>query len=160
MSESSEKNMLRFGCPSCETRLVVDPSLAGKEGPCPSCGEIIIAPPIAAATSLVAKAAPPVVVKPRDVSRKHDEPVPPSAPASDQRQRMRGRGVQVPAVAASPVRSPGSRQVASKTPVSQTSVSQPQVQSNDVKTLLIILLITLLVVCVALGIYYYMTMEG
>lgn len=157
MSESSEKNMLRFGCPSCETRLVVDPSLAGKEGPCPSCGEIIIAPPIAAATSLVAKAAPAVVVKPRNVVRKHDEPAP-SATSSDQRQRMRGRASQVTAV--SPVRSAGSRQVASKTSASKGSVSQPQVQSNDVKTLLIILLITLLVVCVALGVYYYMTMEG
>lgn len=166
MSESSEKHMLRFGCPGCGTRLVVDPSLAGTEGPCPSCGDIIIAPPIAAATSLVAKAAPAVVVQPREVSRKQVE-MSTSAPTAEQKERRRGRGTHGPAAMASPARlagtsgsatvsgSAGSRPVAPK-----SSVSEPETQSKDVKTLLIMLLITILVVCIALGVYYYMTMQG
>lgn len=161
--------MLRFGCPGCGTRLVVDPSLAGTEGPCPSCGDTIIAPPIAAATSLVAKAAPAVAIQPRGASGKQFENSPP-APAADHRERRRGRGTQATAAASSPAPSNGSSGsrgpvVAAGSPASQqatpkSAVSEPETQSKDVKTLLIMLLISILVVCIALGVYYYMTMQG
>ncbi|WP_435895217.1 hypothetical protein [Oceaniferula spumae] len=62
---SSDKKLLRFGCPACGVRLVVDQAIAGTEGPCPSCGARIIAPPLEAARDLVNKQAAPLAVKPR-----------------------------------------------------------------------------------------------
>ncbi len=181
MPDTSEKHMLRFGCPECGTRLVVDPSLAGKEGPCPSCGEVIIAPPIAAATSLVAKAGDPVEIKPREIARKTAaigsvEPVsgaPLSSPSSevssvpdanpDRRRRRRRSGVVSPELgvaAAQGARLPASKN-ASGTGVrkisADTSISQKATESKDLKTLMLMVLITCIVVCIALGVYYYMT---
>jgi len=68
MSQSPEKNLLRFGCPACGVRLVVDQSIAGTEGPCPSCGARIIAPPMEVNSTLSEKQAAPVAIKPRGVS--------------------------------------------------------------------------------------------
>lgn len=167
MSESSEKHMLRFGCPGCGTRLVVDPSLAGKEGPCPSCGDIIIAPPIAAATSLVAKAGAPVEIKPRGISKSASvaSPAPssssPSTSTPDRRRKSRKSGV-VPSVGNSPATVPsaakGNATKANATKVNAaTGMSQKAAESKDVKTLLLMVLITCVVVCIALAVYYYMT---
>ncbi len=157
MSESSEKNMLRFGCPECGTRLVVDPSLAGKEGPCPSCGDIIIAPPIAAATSLVAKDAPPVTVKPRGLAKSDPKPSASSAPSGsgptpERRRRSRPSGVVAPAVKSGSTPSTSGRKLSPA-----TAISQDASQSKEVKTLLIMVMITCIVVCIALGVYFYMT---
>lgn len=44
MASSSDDQLLRFWCSSCGTKLTVEPSLAGVEGPCPKCGERIKAP--------------------------------------------------------------------------------------------------------------------
>ena len=38
------KSSLRFTCPLCSKRIVVNDSLAGVTGPCPSCGDTITAP--------------------------------------------------------------------------------------------------------------------
>jgi|GEM_PF-1217109 hypothetical protein len=193
MSDTSEKHMLRFGCPECGTRLVVDPSLAGKEGPCPSCGGVIIAPPIAAATSLVAKAGAPVEIKPRAIGRKagvspssaqisptqssSNESEVSSAPATtvDRRRGRRRSGVvstgasNVSGVAAASgadtkaaipttnqtanhAASMGGRKISA-----DTSISQKATASKDLKTLMLMVLITCIVVCIALGVYYYMT---
>ena len=38
-----------------------------------------------------------------------------------------------------------------------TGMSQKAAESKDVKTLLLMVLITCVVVCIALGVYYYMT---
>ena len=189
MSDNSEKHMLRFGCPECGTRLVVDPSLAGKEGPCPSCGEVIIAPPIVAATSLVAKAGDPVEIKPREVRRKavatgSSNPVstgssssrrsevasasdvasgPRSAPEAiaDRRRGRRRSGVVSPELGAAVGVSDPSANEVSGTSVrkisADTSISQKATESKDLKTLMLMVLITCIVVCIALGVYYYMT---
>ncbi|MGB2402351.1 MAG: hypothetical protein ACPIA7_02955 [Akkermansiaceae bacterium] len=183
MSDNSEKHMLRFGCPECGTRLVVDPSLAGKEGPCPSCGEVIIAPPIVAATSLVAKAGDPVEIKPREVGRKavatgsssskRSEMASASdvapGPRSTQEaiaDRRRGRrrsgavspelGVSAVAGASAPSANKVSGTSARKISA-DTSISQKATESKDLKTLMLMVLITCIVVCIALGVYYYMT---
>ncbi|MGB1260138.1 MAG: hypothetical protein ACPG6P_08870, partial [Akkermansiaceae bacterium] len=77
-----ENKQLRFGCPACGMRLVVDPSLAGVEGPCPSCGAKIIAPPLAVSDRLDSRTAAPVAIKPRGVasSTGGKEDVPSAAP--------------------------------------------------------------------------------
>lgn len=75
MPQSSENNLLRFGCPACGIRLVVDQSIANTEGPCPSCGARIIAPPLDVSRSLSERQASPVAIKPRGVST---GPLPPS----------------------------------------------------------------------------------
>ncbi len=174
MTDTSEKHMLRFGCPECDKRLVVDPSLAGKEGPCPSCGEVIIAPPIAATTRLVAKAGAPVAIKPREIGRKGagmaSEPSSVSAAESTTQDRRRGRkrsgivapghgnaadagaDISVAIPAANKGAISGSRKISA-----DTSVSQKSAQANDVKTLMLMVLVTCIVVCIALGVYYYMT---
>lgn len=38
------KSNLRFTCPLCDKRIVVDDSLAGVTGPCPACGDTITVP--------------------------------------------------------------------------------------------------------------------
>lgn len=38
-----------------------------------------------------------------------------------------------------------------------TGISQNATESKDVKTLMLMVLITCIVVCIALGVYYYMT---
>jgi len=162
MSESSEKHMLRFGCPGCGTRLVVDPSLAGKEGPCPSCGDVIIAPPIAAATSLVAKAGAPVEIKPRGISKSASvvspAPLPPSSSTAtpDRRRKSRKSGV-VASVGGSPAAMPSAVKGGAARVNAATGVTQKAAESKDAKTLLLMVLITCVVVCIALGVYYYMT---
>lgn len=162
MSESSEKHMLRFGCPGCGTRLVVDPSLAGKEGPCPSCGDIIIAPPIAAATSLVAKAGAPVEIKPRGISKSASvaSPAPssssPSTSTPDRRRKSRKSGV-VPSVGNSPATVPSAAKGNTARINAATGMPQQAAESKDMKTLLLMVLITCVVVCIALAVYYYMT---
>ena len=162
MSESSEKHMLRFGCPGCGTRLVVDPSLAGKEGPCPSCGDVIIAPPIAAATSLVAKAGAPVEIKPRGISKSASAvspaPLPPSSSTAtpDRRRKSRKSGV-VASVGGSPAAMPSAAKGGAARVNAATGVTQKAAESKDAKTLLLMVLITCVVVCIALGVYYYMT---
>ena len=159
MSESSEKHMLRFGCPGCGTRLVVDPSLAGKEGPCPSCGDVIIAPPIAAATSLVAKTGAPVEIKPRGISKSASVASPaPSSPSSstpDRRRKSRKSGV-VASVGSRSAAVPSTAKGAAKVNAA-TGMPQQAAESKDIKTLLLMVLITCVVVCIALGVYYYMT---
>lgn len=159
MSESSEKHMLRFGCPGCGTRLVVDPSLAGKEGPCPSCGDVIIAPPIAAATSLVAKAGAPVEIKPRGIGKSASVASPaPSSPSSstpDRRRKSRKSGV-VASVGSRSAAVPSMAKGAAKVNAA-TGMPQQAAESKDIKTLLLMVLITCVVVCIALGVYYYMT---
>ncbi len=160
MSESSEKHMLRFGCPGCGTRLVVDPSLAGKEGPCPSCGDVIIAPPIAAATSLVAKTGAPVEIKPRGISKSASVASPaPSSPSSstpDRRRKSRKSGV-VASVGGSPAAVPSAAKGGAAKVSAATGMPQKAAESKDIKTLLLMVLITCVVVCIALGVYYYMT---
>ena len=162
MSESSEKHMLRFGCPGCGTRLVVDPSLAGKEGPCPSCGDVIIAPPIAAATSLVAKAGAPVEIKPRGISKSASvvspAPLPPSSSTAtpDRRRKSRKSGV-VASVGGSPAAVPSAAKGGAAKVSAATGMPQKAAESKDIKTLLLMVLITCVVVCIALGVYYYMT---
>lgn len=39
-----KEELLRFTCPKCKIRLVVDDCIAGTTGPCPSCGAEITAP--------------------------------------------------------------------------------------------------------------------
>ena len=162
MSESSEKHMLRFGCPGCGTRLVVDPSLAGKEGPCPSCGDVIIAPPIAAATSLVAKAGAPVEIKPRGISKSASVASPaPSSPSSsastpDRRRKSRKSGV-VASVGSRSAAVPSTAEGGAAKVNAATGMPQQAAESKDIKTLLLMVLITCVVVCIALGVYYYMT---
>jgi len=154
--------MLRFGCPGCGTRLVVDPSLAGKEGPCPSCGDVIIAPPIAAATSLVAKAGAPVEIKPRGISKSASvvspAPLPPSSSTAtpDRRRKSRKSGV-VASVGGSPAAMPSAAKGGAARVNAATGVTQKAAESKDAKTLLLMVLITCVVVCIALGVYYYMT---
>lgn len=86
MPQSSENNLLRFGCPACGVRLVVDQSIAGTEGPCPSCGAGIVAPPMEVAHSLVAKQAAPVVIKPRSPSPPDTDPAPQSPVPAEREQ--------------------------------------------------------------------------
>ena len=70
MDSQTGNKALRFGCPACGIRLVVDQSVAGTEGPCPSCGGMIVAPPVEVASSLVEKQAAPLAIKPRAASAK------------------------------------------------------------------------------------------
>lgn len=62
---SADNKLLRFGCPACGIRLVVDQSIAGTEGPCPSCGAVIVAPPLGVSSDLSGRIAAPLEVKPR-----------------------------------------------------------------------------------------------
>lgn len=44
----------------------MDQSVAGTEGPCPSCGARIVAPPVEVPSNLVQKQASPIEIKPRE----------------------------------------------------------------------------------------------
>ena len=65
-TQSTDNELLRFGCPACGVRLVVDQSIAGTQGPCPSCGASIVAPPLGSARDLSNRGAAPLEVKPRN----------------------------------------------------------------------------------------------
>ena len=68
---NTDNQMLRFGCPACGVRLVVDQSIAGTQGPCPSCGAGIVAPPLGVSQDLEGRKAAPLAVKPRKPGATH-----------------------------------------------------------------------------------------
>jgi len=68
VSSATDQKLLRFGCPACGVRLVVDQSIAGTEGPCPSCGANIVAPPLDVSSDITPRRGAPVAVKPRHIS--------------------------------------------------------------------------------------------
>ena len=81
----------------------------------------------------------------------------------DRRRRRRRSGVVSPELgvaAAQGARLPASKN-ASGTGVrkisADTSISQKATESKDLKTLMLMVLITCIVVCIALGVYYHMT---
>jgi predicted RNA-binding Zn-ribbon protein involved in translation (DUF1610 family) len=147
MSESSEKQSLRFGCPACGVRLVVDQSIAGTEGPCPSCGARIIAPPVEVTRTLSEKQAAPVAIKPRGVST---ATIPhgfePSVVGGKQEASLLGSN-------ADPMKKPVRR----KRSVDPTSaLSQAHQEKNNLKIFLKMLLAVLVVVAIAVAVYYYL----
>lgn len=83
---ASNNQRLRFGCPACGVRLVVDQSIAGTKGPCPSCGALIVAPPLGAASDPAQREAAPISARPRQLGAGSPADVsePPSAdPAAE-----------------------------------------------------------------------------
>ena len=158
MSDSLEKNLIRFSCPSCGTSLVVDRAITGTRGSCQACGEAIIIPPIQAPTSLSERQAAPISMKPRGLSKKRPSRSPfktVSEGATDgvsEGVSEGRRGVRSTA-SAGPLNKPV-RRGRSVSPA--TVISHSHEQKKDVKAIVIMALVTCLVVCFALGVYYFM----
>lgn len=150
MSQSSENNLLRFGCPACGVRLVVDRSIAGTEGPCPSCGARIIAPPLEVARSLTERQAAPVVIKPRGVST---GPLPPSTsnPVSHP-----GREV-APLTEPEPIKN-SARRTRSVSPT--TALSEKHQEKKNLKAFFKMMIALAVVVGIALAVYYLLREAG
>lgn len=154
MSDSLEKNLIRFSCPACGIRLEVDRAIAGTQSACQSCGEAITIPPIEAPTSLSEKQAAPISIKPRSLSKKR----PSRSPFERVSEGVsgvisEGRGTMRSTAAAAPLNKPA-RRGRSVSPA--TAISHSHEQKKDVKALVIMALVTCLVVCFALGVYYFM----
>lgn len=146
MPQSSENNLLRFGCPACGLRLVVDQSLAGIEGPCPSCGARIIAPPLGVSRTLTEKQAPPVVIKPRGVST-GPLPHPTSNPVSQPDRQT----------TSTPGREPIQKQGRRPRSVSPTTaLSGRYEEKQTLKAFFKIVLSAAVVTGVALAVYYFL----
>jgi hypothetical protein len=142
MPQSSENNLLRFGCPACGVRLVVDQSIAGTEGPCPSCGARIVAPPLEVARSLVEKQAAPVAIKPRGALSPSVEPSYQTPGPSQQKE-------------ASLNREPISKPVSRKRSVSpKTIMSRRHTGKQNAKVFVKMLLALFVVVAAMLAVYY------
>lgn len=153
MSQSSEKNLLRFGCPACGIRLVVDQSVAGTEGPCPSCGARIVAPPLEVARSLTEKEAAPLVIKPRGVSTG-----PLSAPASEPADEFDMESIELEDRGESLPR-PGSKTkpVKQSRSVSPTTVlSEKHMEAKNAKAFVKMLIAAAVVACIAVSVYYFL----
>ncbi len=146
MPQSSENNLLRFGCPACGVRLVVEQSIAGTEGPCPSCGARIIAPPLEVAHSLVEKQAAPVVIRPRSISSPDTDPAPrPPAPAEG------GRG-------GSPIPEPVSKPTERQRSVSPATIMLGRhTEKENTKVFVKMVIAAFLVVVTVLAVYFVIT---
>ena len=143
MPPISDDNLLRFACPACGIRLVVDRSIAGTEGPCPSCGAIIQAPPVQVSHTLSQKQAPPVVIKPRKVSSPTPSPVD-DAPVEQ---------VDVPAKEPIPA-SPSRHRKRSVDP--NTSLSHKYNEKKNMQAFFKILAATVVVFIIAAAVYYFL----
>jgi len=150
MSQSSENNLLRFGCPACGIRLVVDQAIAGTEGPCPSCGARIIAPPLEVSRSLTERQASPLVIKPRGVST---GPLPPSTsnPVS------RPDSEVIPSPDPEPMEKPR-RRARSVSPA--TALSEKHLEKKNLKAFFTMMIALAVVVGIALAIYYFLKQSG
>lgn len=146
MPHSPESSLLRFGCPACGVRLVVDQAIAGTEGPCPSCGARIIAPPLDVSRSLVERQASAVSIKPRGVSAgSAPAPSPGSMPA---------RRIVEPAAPKSELPEKPVRRPRSVSPT--TALSEKHTEQKNLKAFIKMLLAAIVVVGIALAVYYYL----
>lgn len=157
MSYSSEKNLIRFACPACGTRLVVDSALGGLERPCQSCGALIVIPPLEVSMSLSEKRAAPVAVQPRTLAKKRVSSSRLDAPSRGGSNASRGDGhdgLEVMPVT-KPV--PYKKSAMRARSVSPASVlSHAHEQKKNTKALIVMALVICLVVCFTLGVYYYL----
>lgn len=144
MSQSSENNLLRFGCPACGIRLVVDQSIAGTEGPCPSCGARIVAPPLEVSRTLSEKPAAPVNIKPRGVSTGQ---MPPSSTNTESRSKS------APESTPEPMKKPVRR---SRSVSPTTALSEKHQDKKNIKAFLKMLFALVVVVGIALAVYYFL----
>lgn len=158
MSDSLEKNLIKFACPACGIRLAVDRAIAGTRGFCHSCGAAVTVPPIEVPTTLSQKQAAPIPIKPRSLSKKRlprspFERVNENVSESVSEGVSPGRRERRPTATAASVNKSG-RRARSLSPA--TVISHSHEQKKNVKALIIMALVTCLVACFALGVYYFM----
>ena len=196
MSDTSDKSLIRFDCPSCQTSLAVDRALAGKDSPCQSCGALVTVPPLDVSMTLSEKQAAPLAIQPRIRSRKRAPSSPfelvnegdgnpnkgdshaskgRAHPDRDRSKASRGRSNTIMGSRNSTTKS-GSNSTAVKAAAPTldrtkkqarqagqarsvnpaTMLSQSHEDKKNIRAFITITIVTLVVACLALGVYYFM----
>lgn len=160
MPDSSAKDLIKFTCSSCGAPLRVDRALAGTEGACQSCGTRLIVPPLGLPTTLSEKQAAPVAVQPRVRSAKKKRvPDSPFELVKEEGNRStpapshaRAEGIAAP----KPDFVPQSTKRRGRSVSPATVLSQSHEDKKNVRAFITITIVTCLVACLALGVYYFM----
>lgn len=139
---TQSNHSLRFGCPACGTRLVVEQSLAGTEGPCPLCGARIVAPPVEVATTLTRKQAAPIPVRPRSARDVGMVSSPPAEPEPLSKSRAMGASTRFD--------SPGSPRAVSPT----TIMSERHQEKKNTVVFVKMIIAAAVAAAVAIAVFY------